>query len=216
MEATAAARARHRDRRVAGDADHALAAGARRADRSLPPGDAAAGAGGAARGSIWSARCRRARSSRCAAAAAHCCCAGRRLCARDCASGMVDAKACLRRIDVGGLADDALRACIAEQAQAAAARLAPASGVMVQAVWFDAGAACSRPAAADDPSSGGRRGVVAHPGAGPGGGVAGDCARCACRRCLRAGPRSGAGRTGLPAKRRMAGGLASFRSGAGC
>ena len=33
-----------------------------------------------------------------------------------------------------------LRACIAEQAQAAEARLAPAAGVMVQAVWFDAGA----------------------------------------------------------------------------
>jgi hypothetical protein len=36
------------------------------------------------------------------------------------------------------LADDARR-CIAEQAQAAECRLAPAGGVMVQAVWFDAG-----------------------------------------------------------------------------
>ena len=57
------------------------------------------------------------------------------------ASGMVDARACLRRVDVCGLAEEALRACIAEQAQAAAERLAPAAGVMVQAVWFDAGAA---------------------------------------------------------------------------
>ena len=34
-----------------------------------------------------------------------------------------------------------------------------------------------RSAAADHPSSGGRRRVVAHPGAGPGGGLGGDCAR---------------------------------------
>ena len=56
------------------------------------------------------------------------------------APGMVDAKACIRRIDVAGLDDDALRAAIGEQAQAAELRLAPAAGVMVQAVWFDAGA----------------------------------------------------------------------------
>ena len=35
----------------------------------------------------------------------------------------------------------ARRACITEQGQAAETRLAPAAGVMVQAVWFDAGAA---------------------------------------------------------------------------
>ena len=34
----------------------------------------------------------------------------------------------------------ARRACIAEEAQAAESRLAPAAGVMLQAVWFDAGA----------------------------------------------------------------------------
>ena len=58
-------------------------------------------------------------------------------------SGSVDAQACLRRVDVHGLSEAALRACIAEQAQAAAGRLAPRAGVMVQAVWLDAGAAAA-------------------------------------------------------------------------
>jgi non-ribosomal peptide synthase protein (TIGR01720 family) len=58
-------------------------------------------------------------------------------------SGTIDARACVRRIDVSGLADDALRACIAEQAQAAEMRLSPAAGVMLQAVWFDAGTAAA-------------------------------------------------------------------------
>ena len=66
----AAALPRHRDRRVAGDADHALAAGARRSDRSLQPGDAAAGAGGSAGGSSGGRLAGGARSSRCVAAAA--------------------------------------------------------------------------------------------------------------------------------------------------
>ena len=52
---------------------------------------------------------------------------------------------CLRRVDVAGLDEAALRAAISEQAQAAELRLAPAAGRMVQAVWFDAGAA-TRPA----------------------------------------------------------------------
>ena len=46
----------------------------------------------------------------------------------------------MRRIDVRGLDDEARRACIAQEAQAAESRLAPAAGVMLQAVWFDAGA----------------------------------------------------------------------------
>ena len=54
--------------------------------------------------------------------------------------GAVAAADCLRRIDVRGLDDAARQACISEQAQAAAGRLAPAAGVMLQAVWFDAGA----------------------------------------------------------------------------
>ena len=55
-------------------------------------------------------------------------------------AGLVEARNCVRRIDVCSLDDEARRGCIAQQVQAAAARLAPASGVMVQAVWFDAGA----------------------------------------------------------------------------
>src|SRR5262249_53306035 len=54
-------------------------------------------------------------------------------------SGTVDAKSCLRRVDICGLTDDALRACISEQAQAAELRLSPVDGAMVQGVWFDAG-----------------------------------------------------------------------------
>ena len=56
-------------------------------------------------------------------------------------------------------------------------RLDPAAGVMVQAVWFDAGAARAGRLLADDPSSCGRWGVVADPGAGPCGGLAGDRGR---------------------------------------
>ncbi|GGS27588.1 non-ribosomal peptide synthetase [Actinokineospora fastidiosa] len=43
------------------------------------------------------------------------------------------------RVDVTGLDDDALRAVIAEEADAAAGRLAPDAGVVLQAVWFDRG-----------------------------------------------------------------------------
>ena len=35
---------------------------------------------------------------------------------------------CLRRIDVCGLSDEGLHACLADQAQAAVRRLAPANG----------------------------------------------------------------------------------------
>ena len=55
-------------------------------------------------------------------------------------AGAVSAGDCLRRIDIRGLDDAGLRACIAEVAPAAERRLAPAAGVMVAAVWFDAGA----------------------------------------------------------------------------
>ena len=55
-------------------------------------------------------------------------------------AGSVRAADCLRRIGVAGLADGGLRACFAEHAAAAERRLSPAGGVMVQAVWFDAGA----------------------------------------------------------------------------
>src|SRR5262245_49641699 len=55
-------------------------------------------------------------------------------------AGAVQAGACLRWIDVGGLGGEAVRGCIAREAAAAEGRLAPGPGVMVQAVWFDAGA----------------------------------------------------------------------------
>src|SRR5207237_3512279 len=54
--------------------------------------------------------------------------------------GTVAARDCVRRVEVAGLAAEALQACIAEEALAAQLRLSPAAGVMVQAVWFDAGA----------------------------------------------------------------------------
>jgi len=54
-------------------------------------------------------------------------------------AGAVEAESCLRHIDFRGLDDRAKRACMAQEAQAALARLAPAAGRMVQAVWFDAG-----------------------------------------------------------------------------
>ena len=55
-------------------------------------------------------------------------------------AGAVRAAACLRRVGVGDLADDGLRACIAAEAPAAERRLSARSGAMLQAVWFDAGA----------------------------------------------------------------------------
>jgi amino acid adenylation domain-containing protein/non-ribosomal peptide synthase protein (TIGR01720 family) len=46
---------------------------------------------------------------------------------------------CLRRVDVTGLAESEFREVLAEAAAAAVARLDPVAGVMLQAVWFDAG-----------------------------------------------------------------------------
>ena len=45
----------------------------------------------------------------------------------------------LRRVDARGLGGDALRAAVAAEADAAAGRLAPEAGTVLQAVWFDAG-----------------------------------------------------------------------------
>ena len=53
--------------------------------------------------------------------------------------GAIRAAACVRRIDVSALDELAARACRVEQAQEAQSRLEPEAGVMVQAVWFDAG-----------------------------------------------------------------------------
>ena len=53
--------------------------------------------------------------------------------------GAVAARDCLRRVEVGGRDAAGLRACIGAEAAAAADRLSPAAGRLLQAVWFDAG-----------------------------------------------------------------------------
>ncbi|MES4909612.1 amino acid adenylation domain-containing protein [Streptomyces sp. NPDC000395] len=67
------------------------------------------------------------------------------------AVGGVRAAECVRRVDVAGLAEDALTKVIGAEAEAARERLSPRSGAMVQAVWFDSG-----------PDTPGRLLVVAH------------------------------------------------------
>ncbi|MEU9185750.1 amino acid adenylation domain-containing protein [Streptomyces sp. NPDC048484] len=54
--------------------------------------------------------------------------------------GAVDAGTWIERVDVAGLDDEALRTAVADGAHAARAALDPDAGVMVRAVWFDAGA----------------------------------------------------------------------------
>jgi non-ribosomal peptide synthase protein (TIGR01720 family) len=54
--------------------------------------------------------------------------------------GAVRAEDCIHRVDLCDLNDEARRACITKEAQAAEGRLAPKGGAMVQAVWFDFGA----------------------------------------------------------------------------
>ncbi|MFE2068065.1 condensation domain-containing protein [Streptomyces sp. NPDC059467] len=53
----------------------------------------------------------------------------------------VAARRLLRRVDASGLAGPALRALLDRESAAVGDRLAPADGVMFQAVWFDAGPA---------------------------------------------------------------------------
>ncbi|MFD3552113.1 amino acid adenylation domain-containing protein [Streptomyces goshikiensis] len=53
--------------------------------------------------------------------------------------GAVDAAGLLRRADARGLDDSALRSLIAEESDAAASRLDPDAGTVLQAVWFDTG-----------------------------------------------------------------------------
>ena len=55
------------------------------------------------------------------------------------APGTIKAAGCVRRIDVSGLDEGGRLACMVEQAQGAQARLEPEAGLMLQAVWFDAG-----------------------------------------------------------------------------
>ena len=54
-------------------------------------------------------------------------------------AGAIAAGECLRRIEISGLSDGGVRTCIGAAADAVAARLSPAHGRLLQAVWFDAG-----------------------------------------------------------------------------
>ena len=53
--------------------------------------------------------------------------------------GSVRAADCLRRIELGDADAAELGALVAAEARAAAGRLSPSAGAMVQAVWFDGG-----------------------------------------------------------------------------
>jgi amino acid adenylation domain-containing protein/non-ribosomal peptide synthase protein (TIGR01720 family) len=53
--------------------------------------------------------------------------------------GAISAASCLQTVDITGLEDDVRWRAIREEADAAASRLAPQKGHMLQAVWFDAG-----------------------------------------------------------------------------
>ncbi|MBO0782150.1 MAG: hypothetical protein J2P37_25305, partial [Ktedonobacteraceae bacterium] len=53
--------------------------------------------------------------------------------------GAIKAEDCTRRIDVAGMGEDERQACIGAETEAAGKRLAPEGGVMLQALWFDAG-----------------------------------------------------------------------------
>ena len=59
------------------------------------------------------------------------------------AQGAVSAESCLHQIDVTGLDESAVRQKMEEEAQAAAGRLSAENGLMLQAVWFDAGRSSS-------------------------------------------------------------------------
>ncbi|MDQ0045710.1 amino acid adenylation domain-containing protein/non-ribosomal peptide synthase protein (TIGR01720 family), partial [Variovorax boronicumulans] len=52
-----------------------------------------------------------------------------------------DVQGCLQRVDIDGLDDTSRRSLIAGASRAAAARLDPEAGRMLQATWFDAGSA---------------------------------------------------------------------------
>ena len=127
--------------------------GARRPDRSVQPGDSAAGAGGAAARRIWRRRCRR-----CSIITMRCGCGllrrrrgvapGGGAGGGGCGGGL-----CCGGSMLAGLDEAALRGVLAAEAAAAALRLSPWSGVMVQAVWFDAGAERAGRLLLIDPSS---------------------------------------------------------------
>jgi non-ribosomal peptide synthase protein (TIGR01720 family) len=51
----------------------------------------------------------------------------------------IESESCVRRVDIGMMNEEERRACLIEEADAACGRLDPETGVMAQAVWFDAG-----------------------------------------------------------------------------
>ena len=142
-------------RGLAGDADHALAAGARRADRSLQPGDAAAGAGGSARGGSGGGAAGGARSSRCVAAAAD---GGLRSGCRVAACEVAPAarwrrgSACAGSMSARSMARGCASALPTEAQAAAGTAVACGRGDAAGGVVRCRGGAL-RAAAADDPSS---------------------------------------------------------------
>ena len=131
-------------------------------------------------------------------------------------AGAVSAGDCLRRIDIRGLDDAGLRGLhcgggAGGRAQACAGGWGDGCGGVVRCRRARAG-----PAAADDPSSCGGRGVVAHPGAGPCGGVGGDCARQSAGAGAAGNLVSRLGAAAGVACTRLADASGSLRSGAGC
>ena len=79
--------------------------------------------------------------------------------------GSVDAAACLRRVDVGSLDDAARRACMAARSTSRRTEACARGGGDVAGGVVRCRAGAGRAAAVDDPSSIGRRGVVADSGA---------------------------------------------------
>ncbi|KAF9394391.1 hypothetical protein CPC16_011446, partial [Podila verticillata] len=59
-------------------------------------------------------------------------------------AGAVSASACLRRVEIAALDESVRQARISQEAQMAETRLDPQAGVMLQAVWFEAGDAPGR------------------------------------------------------------------------
>ncbi len=189
-------------------------------DRSLQPGDAAAGAGGSARGrSISWAPCRAVLDHHDALRAATGC--GSEAPWRP--GGGAGRQRWLPATACGGLTFAVLMTrgvgpALSRQAQAAERRLSPAAGVMVAGglvrCWR-AGVPGRLLVTIHHLACG--RGVVAHPGAGACGGVGGDCARRHAGRWRRGDLVSAGGRSGLVVAC-TADGLrrGACRSGRGC
>ena len=123
---------------------------------------------------------------------------------------------CLRRIDIRGLDDAGLRACIAEAGAGGRAPACPCGRGDAAGGVVRRRRAGVRPSAADDPSSRGGRGVVAHPGAGACGGVGGDCARRQPALAPRGTSFRGWAQRLASHAHETGGASRSFRSGAGC